>query len=210
MAKAQKVHNEWFQTVLRGGRKTCPTCKSPLEGRAIWSWGEYSNAKFRAIQDFCKSCYRDTVYERLKGHTTDCGCAVQMTGKGCRLPYWLENGFKAPMTVVQVEDQVGDVHIEGITGFDGQEGFGRSVDCYSYRFDCITLYANGDISVFDKGHCCFEGRMKDPTGCIFETLWNIAQSIHKGDIECAVEAEEAFGLDTLEEYAAKMREEVKQ
>jgi hypothetical protein len=93
MAVKQRQHNEWFRPVSLGNRKTCPTCKAKLatiQGIGnVWSWGEYHNAKWRTVAYFCRQCFASEVAARLASHTGDCGCTINLVGKGCELPNWL-------------------------------------------------------------------------------------------------------------------------
>jgi hypothetical protein len=90
MAKPRS-HNEWFRTVSLGGRKSCPTCSAKLPpGESVWSWGEYVRAKWRTITHFCVGCAKARVLDRLTAHTDDCGCTVNLCGRGERLPDWLK------------------------------------------------------------------------------------------------------------------------
>lgn len=89
MAK-QRMHNEWFRTVSLNNRKSCPCCKKKLEqGEAIWSWGNYVCAKWRTITHFCKNCFDNEVANRLKSHTDECGCTVQIVIRDSKSPEWL-------------------------------------------------------------------------------------------------------------------------
>lgn len=84
-----RVHREWFRTVERGGRKSCPSCRAKLEpGEWIWSWGEYVRAKFRCIRDVCKNCWPE-VQKRLKDHAGDCGCVFELEARGASRPAWM-------------------------------------------------------------------------------------------------------------------------
>lgn len=62
-----KSKNIYIRSVKRGGRKTCPSCKLKLEGRSIYSVGEYIRAKWhKAGEDFCEECCHsllDTINE---------------------------------------------------------------------------------------------------------------------------------------------------
>lgn len=87
MAKP-RVHNEYFTTVLRGNRKSCPNCKAKLNGELIYSWFEYHRVQRYAIQDFCIHCW-DEVRSKLLDHSGPCGCVFQLNAKGCVLPSWL-------------------------------------------------------------------------------------------------------------------------
>ena len=85
----QRRHNEWFRTVSLGGRKSCPTCHEKLNGREIWSWGEYHNAKWRTVKHFCAGCFATEVKGLLLQHAGSCGCAIELCGRGIGLPAWL-------------------------------------------------------------------------------------------------------------------------
>lgn len=85
-----RQHNEWFRTVSLGGRKSCPTCKCKLEaGESIWTWGEYIRAKWRNIGHFCKHCWEREVAGRLRDHTSDCGCTVNLVMYHAIRPDWM-------------------------------------------------------------------------------------------------------------------------
>ena len=85
----QRNHNEWFRIVSLGNRKSCPTCKTKLGDEAIWSWGEYVNAKWRTVAYFCRQCFADQVKGKLNNHTGDCGCKVTLRSYRGALPEWL-------------------------------------------------------------------------------------------------------------------------
>jgi hypothetical protein len=89
MTTKQRTHNEYFRQVSLGNRKTCPCCKQRLNGKPIWSWGNYINAKWHTVQHFCERCYPE-VRERLQLHQAECGCDFQFIGyQGVKLPSWL-------------------------------------------------------------------------------------------------------------------------
>lgn len=77
----QRVHNEWFRTVSLRNRKSCPTCKQKLEGDSIWSWGEYSNARWYTVKHFCKKCYNQEVKPLLIQHEKECGCSFNLCSR---------------------------------------------------------------------------------------------------------------------------------
>lgn len=97
-----RLHREWFRTVM-GKRKSCPSCKEKLApGESIWSWGEYTNGKWRTIEHFCKNDWEDKengfdpshkhlgIKSRLLAHAKDCGCEFELVGyRGEKLPEWL-------------------------------------------------------------------------------------------------------------------------
>lgn len=94
MAKV-RIHNEYFRTVSMGNRKSCPNCHYKLgQGESIYSWGEYTRAKWYTVQYFCKTCW-DTSYsqcpkKRLIEHAKPCGCEFNLVGyQGEKLPSWL-------------------------------------------------------------------------------------------------------------------------
>lgn len=83
-------HNEWFNPVEMGGRKSCPTCKEKLgENESIWSWSEYVNAKKRLIKHFCRNCFAEEVAAPLVSHASDCGCNITLVVRGAPRPEWL-------------------------------------------------------------------------------------------------------------------------
>lgn len=89
MARSRS-HNEWFRTVGMSGRKSCPCCNAKLNGRSIWSWGNYVKAKWHTVMHFCSECFESNVKRKLLEHTTDCGCTVNLIGyQGTHLPQWL-------------------------------------------------------------------------------------------------------------------------
>ena len=80
MKLKQRVHKEWFRTVI-DRRKSCPCCKVKLStGESIWSWGEYVCGKWRTVKHFCRECFTDEVQRLLKDHTGGCGCAITLVG----------------------------------------------------------------------------------------------------------------------------------
>ena len=85
-----KVHNEYFRTVVLGGRKSCPYCKAKLEqGVSIWSWGEYVRAKWYTVRYLCKACY-PSAKELLLSHSKGvCQCTIVLHGYRSQLPAWL-------------------------------------------------------------------------------------------------------------------------
>jgi len=88
-APKQRIHREWFRRVDRGGRKSCSGCGAKLEpGESIFSHGEYVCAKFRRIQDVCKSCW-PSVAKKLKEHVAGCGCVFELMVCGSPQPAWL-------------------------------------------------------------------------------------------------------------------------
>lgn len=91
--KAVREHNEYFRTVLMSNRKSCPNCHEKLHGGSIWSWGEYQNARWYAVQYFCEQCWdkgSQNPKERLIAHRGPCGCAFNLVGyHGEKLPGWL-------------------------------------------------------------------------------------------------------------------------
>jgi hypothetical protein len=57
---------------------------------AVWSWGEYANAKWRTVIWFCERCYERRVLGRLLSHKWECGCEFNLVGYGGeKLPEWL-------------------------------------------------------------------------------------------------------------------------
>ena len=90
MKQRSVVHNEYFRTVLLGGRKSCPQCKVKLcDGEKIWSWGEYHNVRWYTVQHFCKQCWHE-VQARLRQHSWQCHCTYNLVRYGAeRLPTWL-------------------------------------------------------------------------------------------------------------------------
>lgn len=72
--------NIFIQKVSRSGRKTCPTCKSKLNKKSIYSQGEYINAKFKLCgPDFCYYCCSEFVdsirqYEKTSGRRVFIEC----------------------------------------------------------------------------------------------------------------------------------------
>lgn len=90
-----RTHREWFRPVARGGRKSCTACGARLaDDESIWSWGEYHNARWHSVADFCKECF-ENVRRRLVDHAGGCGCQFELVGKGCKLPPWLALGGAA-------------------------------------------------------------------------------------------------------------------
>lgn len=87
-----RQHNEYFRTVSLNNRKSCPNCKKKLDGESIWSWGEYIYGKWRTVKYFCRNCFKTEVQNDLNSHTADCGCVVNLCGRGDVLPNWLNLG----------------------------------------------------------------------------------------------------------------------
>ncbi len=93
-----RQHNEWFRTVSLGGRRSCPTCKCKLEpGESVWTWGEYIRAKWRNIGHFCKACWETEVAGRLRDHTGDCGCTVNLVMYHAIRPDWMTLDATCPV-----------------------------------------------------------------------------------------------------------------
>jgi hypothetical protein len=88
---AQRVHNEWFRPVSLGGRKSCPNCHTKTAD--LWSWGEYSNARWYTVMHFCRHCFEEEVTPRLLAHAKPCGCTfvLNIVGLGWhqQCPNWL-------------------------------------------------------------------------------------------------------------------------
>jgi len=55
--KMTPTKNIYIRTVSLNNRKSCPTCSQKLDGRLIYSAGEYVNAKWNTIQHFCELCF---------------------------------------------------------------------------------------------------------------------------------------------------------
>lgn len=91
MAKVtkQRIHREWFTTVLRGNRKSCSHCKVKLpHGELIYSWFEYQRVRQYHIRDFCVNCWHE-VKQQLQEHSAPCGCTFELVAYHCSLPNWL-------------------------------------------------------------------------------------------------------------------------
>ena len=86
-----RQHNEYFRSVSLGGRKSCPTCYTPLEaGESVWSWGEYLYGKWRTVKHFCKTCAQQAVVQPLTQHAGPCGCVIGLKMyRGEQRPGWL-------------------------------------------------------------------------------------------------------------------------
>ena len=84
-----RVHNEYFQVVLRGNRKSCSHCKVKLpQGEVIYNWFEYHNVRHYSVRDFCVNCWHEVKADLLK-HSGPCGCTFQLNAYHCILPTWL-------------------------------------------------------------------------------------------------------------------------
>lgn len=140
----QRVHREWFRTVSRGNRKSCPTCRAKLEaGEWIWSWGEYRYGKFRAIKDVCKACWPKLAVD-LNDHTAECGCAVELEARGASRPAWMNlECTMQPKKVVLIKP---DRTIEEKTlDFKGmQDAVGGYVESLRLA-DGVGAYVNGEV-----------------------------------------------------------------
>ncbi len=83
MPKPGQPHNEWFREytprLRKDGTCTCPTCGNQEVNR-LFCWGEYRNAKFRKVTEFCLMCMEETVIQPLLNHTTDCHCEINFMG----------------------------------------------------------------------------------------------------------------------------------
>lgn len=90
--RAPRIHREYFRTVLRGGRKSCPRCQEVLPpGEFIYCLGQYVNAKWHNVSDFCVRCW-PRLRDRLREHERNCPdhCTVQLVGyHGQKPPPWL-------------------------------------------------------------------------------------------------------------------------
>ena len=84
-----RVHREWFRSVMPK-RKSCPNCgEKLLPGEQIWSWGEYVRAKWRTVQHFCKLCF-PAIQQALQQHAGGCGCKFELVMyRGESQPEWL-------------------------------------------------------------------------------------------------------------------------
>ena len=87
---AEQVHNEHFRTVSLGNRKSCPNCYAKLNGRSIFSWGEYVCASWRTVMHFCEDCFEENVQGPLVDHAEPCGCKIQLVSHCGPLPEWLK------------------------------------------------------------------------------------------------------------------------
>ena len=59
--KMTPTKNIYIRTVSLNNRKSCPTCLQKLNGRLIYSAGEYVNAKWNTIQHFCELCFSENL-----------------------------------------------------------------------------------------------------------------------------------------------------
>lgn len=84
-----REHNEHFQTVNLGGRKSCPTCYVKKAGQLYW-WFEYVRVRRNTVKHFCAACYGKEVRDKLLEHAGPCGCTITLVwhGDGPR-PDWL-------------------------------------------------------------------------------------------------------------------------
>lgn len=98
MAKA-RVHNEYFRQVFLNNRKSCSNCKVKLQGKALYSWGEYHNVRWRTVLHFCESCYDESVYQPLVSHTRQCGCDIALVYRGIDRPKFLHSEIKSDAMV---------------------------------------------------------------------------------------------------------------
>lgn len=96
----QRIHREWFRTVLCGGRKSCPRCGNRLPpNESIWSWGQYVRGKWRTITHFCRSCWSG-IADDLVAHQSSCpdNCEIQLIGYHTDLPDWMALGLSKSLT----------------------------------------------------------------------------------------------------------------
>lgn len=94
--RKDRIHREWFRTIIAGNRKSCPGCHAKLEsGELIWQWGEYVCSKWRNVLKggFCKTCYHERVEVPMVQHRDECGCNFELVAYGgAKLPEWLKLG----------------------------------------------------------------------------------------------------------------------
>jgi hypothetical protein len=86
MAKSKlRSHNEWFQAIAK---KTCPCGQKHTQ---VYSWGEYSRARWFTVDHFCEHCFQSRVIPRLVGHAGTCGCTFNLVARSGHgpLPVWL-------------------------------------------------------------------------------------------------------------------------
>lgn len=82
--------NIYIRTVSLNNRKSCPTCSQKLEGRLIYSAGEYVNAKWNTIQHFCELCFSISLKKDCEVYRTKTGKEIKFVSyQGTKIPEWL-------------------------------------------------------------------------------------------------------------------------
>lgn len=85
MAKKLRVHNEYFQPIVK---TTCPCGEKKTQ---VYAWGEYIRARWCTVDHFCQACFSTRVIPRLVSHAGDCGCTFKLSARsGYSLPDWLK------------------------------------------------------------------------------------------------------------------------
>lgn len=89
-----RVHNEWFQPIVKRGRCLCrrdTAERLALGDIRIFAWGEYVSAKWRTVDYFCLGCFAERIIPRLRQHANGCGCTFQVCARsGYTLPAWIK------------------------------------------------------------------------------------------------------------------------
>jgi len=94
----QRTHNEWFQPVSKqayGKGSTCPcgrnkAARAALGDASLYSWGEYTAARWRCVDYMCIGCFAERTIPRLRSHANTCGCTFAVCARsGYSLPVWL-------------------------------------------------------------------------------------------------------------------------
>mgnify|MGYP006321306985 FL=1 len=83
--------NIYIRTVSLAKRKSCPTCLQKLDGRLIFSAGEYVNAKWNTVQHFCKLCFSTNLKKDCEIYETKTGKEINFVSyQGTKIPEWLK------------------------------------------------------------------------------------------------------------------------
>lgn len=87
---SKPVKNIYIRTVSLNSRKSCPTCSQKLNGRLIYSAGEYINAKWNNIRHFCSLCFGNNLKRDCESYKANSGKEIRFIGyQSTRLPDWL-------------------------------------------------------------------------------------------------------------------------
>lgn len=82
--------NIYIRTVSLNNRKSCPTCSLKLNGRLIYSAGEYVNAKWCTIFHFCELCFPNNLKKDCDIYKANSEREVVFVPyQGTQIPAWL-------------------------------------------------------------------------------------------------------------------------
>jgi hypothetical protein len=83
--------NIYIRTVSLANRKSCPTCSLKLDGRLIYSAGEYVNVKWNTIQHFCELCFSSNLKKDCEVYKAKSGKEIKFISyQNTKIPEWLK------------------------------------------------------------------------------------------------------------------------